>query len=67
MWPVDHLSWTSDVQAFAAAVAAGIGQVVGKAPRSLWLSGTASQVAVEQLTKLGWAVELNAVQRLKLR
>lgn len=62
--PLDHLTWTSS----AALVASELNTTIDALPRveakELWLEGTVSSLARQQLQSMGWRVQENAGKTL---
>jgi hypothetical protein len=58
----DGVSWTEEVAGYEAALHAALPG--SRAPLELWLTGTISPLAREQLTRLGWEVHDHARERL---
>ncbi len=57
MAPVDRLLWTDDMAAYITAASA---QVSSAPKKRLWLEGTASPLALQNLAKAGWEVKQKA-------
>jgi hypothetical protein len=58
----DGVSWTEEVAGYEAALHAAL--PANRAPLELWLTGTISPLAREQLTRLGWEVHDHARESL---
>jgi hypothetical protein len=58
----DGVSWTEEVAGYEAALHAALH--ANSAPLELWLTGTISPLAREQLTRLGWEVHDHARESL---
>jgi hypothetical protein len=61
----DGVSWTEEVAGYEAALHAAL--PASGAPLELWLTGTISPLAREQLTRLGWEVHDHARESLMAR
>lgn len=64
MAPLDHLLWTQEISNYVASVNQSAAQATP--PRKLlWFSGTASPLALKNLSAAGWQVQQKATDRLK--
>ena len=61
LFPFDNLSWTPSVEEMISAISEGFGE---SDDVSLWITGTATDMAREKLTARGWKLVENASDRL---
>lgn len=62
--PLDHLVWTETMGRFLAAANDKVKEVSAAAQKQLWIGGTMSARARQEIEKLGWMVEEQAEARL---
>ena len=62
--PLDHLLWTKGIAAIIRIATQNVASMEGVNERHVLLSGTASNLAHEELAKMGWKVQENADAKL---
>jgi hypothetical protein len=62
--PVDHLVWTETMGRFLTAANKKVDELSGAKRKQLWVGGTLSDQARQEIQKLGWEVQENAEARL---
>jgi hypothetical protein len=62
--PLDHLVWTEPLGRFLTAANQKVNEVSGGVQKELWVGGTMSARARQEIEKLGWKLEEQAEARL---
>ncbi|HEY1267238.1 MAG TPA: hypothetical protein VGH16_08280 [Candidatus Binatia bacterium] len=62
--PLDHLVWTETMARFLTAANKKVDDLSGAKRKQLWVGGTLSDRAREEIRKLGWEAQENAEARL---
>ena len=62
--PLDHLVWTETMARFLTAANQKVNEISGAARKQLWVGGTLSDRARQEVRKLGWDVQEQAEARL---
>jgi len=62
--PLDHLVWTEPMGRFLTAANRKVNELSGGARKQLWVGGTVSARARQEIQKLGWEIQEQAEARL---
>lgn len=66
LFPADYVIWRETSAATLAAMNAGLREISGAHDAELWLTGAASPLCRDNVTKSGWKLVENARERLRL-
>jgi len=65
MAPLDHLLWTQEIATYVTSVNQRVASQATPPRKMLWFSGTASPLALKNLSAAGWQVEQKVADKLK--